>query len=90
MRRTGWFRVPSYNPNLCESSLPQGTDPDDQTPSSQGEPFGESSVGSNLAARDPGVSPARRTELLPPGDLSPGTAIPPLPSPGNKRRGTFR
>lgn len=27
MRRTGWFRVPSYNPNLCESSLPQVGNP---------------------------------------------------------------
>ncbi|XP_064466147.1 triple functional domain protein-like isoform X2 [Ornithodoros turicata] len=50
----------------------KGTDPDDHTPSSQGEPFAD------LVA--PGV------------DLSPSNspAIPPLPSPGNKRRGTFR
>ncbi|KAH9362806.1 hypothetical protein HPB48_015231 [Haemaphysalis longicornis] len=71
---------------MCELHFDGGTDPDDQTPSgSQGEPaFTEWHV--PLASRDAG---GRRQELVP-ADLSPGAPVPPLPSPGNKRRGTFR
>lgn len=67
----------------------KGTDPDDQTPSSQGEPFGESRRG----ARELCAISWRPAELVPPVvDLSPSgcPTVPPLPSPGNKRRGTFR
>ncbi|CAN8000155.1 unnamed protein product, partial [Ixodes pacificus] len=62
--RAGWFRSASYSPNERPSvSAPlQGTDPDDQTPSSQGEPFGESRRG----ARELCAISWRPAELVPP------------------------
>ncbi|KAH7983255.1 hypothetical protein HPB52_010519 [Rhipicephalus sanguineus] len=103
MKRVGWFRSFSYSPGVVPAPAAPckgGTDPDDQTPSgSQGEPSVFTEWHVPLASRDGpgggggGGGGGRRQELLPPADLSPGgggSSVPPLPSPGNKRRGTFR
>ncbi|XP_049267793.1 triple functional domain protein isoform X2 [Rhipicephalus sanguineus] len=92
--------VASFGSSNTTDSEKGGTDPDDQTPSgSQGEPSVFTEWHVPLASRDGpgggggGGGGGRRQELLPPADLSPGgggSSVPPLPSPGNKRRGTFR
>ncbi|KAL3213716.1 hypothetical protein MRX96_035217 [Rhipicephalus microplus] len=86
--------VASFGSSNTTDSEKGGTDPDDQTPSgSQGEPSVFTEWHVPLASRDGPGGGGRRQELLPPADLSPGggaSSVPPLPSPSNKRRGTFR